>query len=307
MCPYAITWVRMSALGYHPPDPRLQAVAALPSTGTHPPGRVGKERLHRELGCAEQRSLHTESRWDDSDESARGRERPSVELCFDGRRHERMDPPEQTAEHDERGIERLTRPATPIPSQWPSPRVRSGRPGSRPRHPPWRRPLPAAAGRPAGAQQEALADLGLPAADRAAPAGEPHRVDRHVADLAAVAGRSGQRFAVDDDPAADAVLAGDEQDVASTDGGTPTGSARAPRSASFATEIGTSTPNAAASASPRFTSTQPRFGAIETTPSLRRTTPTTATPTPTAVSSGRLGASASASSARSAAIASTDE
>ena len=49
--------------------------------------------------------------------------------------------------------------------------------------------------RPAGpAQQRARADLGLPAADRPAAARQAVRVDRDVADLAAVAGRTGQRL-----------------------------------------------------------------------------------------------------------------
>ena len=67
---------------------------------------------------------------------------------------------------------------------------------------------PAAVRRTAGAaQQRAAADLGLPAADRAAAARQPVRVDRDVADLAAVAGRAGERLAVDDQAAADADLA----------------------------------------------------------------------------------------------------
>ena len=44
-----------------------------------------------------------------------------------------------------------------------------------------------------------------------------------MADLAAVAGSSGERFAVDDDPSADPDLTGQEQDVTSTNGGTPKG------------------------------------------------------------------------------------
>ena len=75
----------------------------------------------------------------------------------------------------------------------------------------------------------------------------------------------------------------------------------------MATEIGTVTSRASASAAPSGTSRQPRLGAVDTKPSLRRTTPTTATPTPTSGSSaGRRERSSAASSARSAAIASTE-
>ena len=101
--------------------------------------------------------------------------------------------PNSPAEDDRApGSNMLTRPASPIPSQRPTSveRAQGGR----------RAGLglaqdgvdlgPAAAGRAARqAQQRRLADLGLPAADRAAAAGRAVRVDRHVADLAGVARR----------------------------------------------------------------------------------------------------------------------
>ena len=62
--------------------------------------------------------------------------------------------------------------------------------------------------------------LGLPASDRSAAAWSPHRVDRHVADFTAIAGRSRERPAVDDDPAPDADLARQEQDIVGSDGRT---------------------------------------------------------------------------------------
>ena len=119
-----------------------------------------------------------------------------------------------------------------------------------------------AAGRPAGAtQQRPRADLGLPAADRAAAARQAVRVDRDVADLAAVAGGAGERRAVDDQAAADADLAPDEQRRRRRRRPAPRRcSASAPRSASLANEIGTSSPSARARRSPSGTSRQPRFG-----------------------------------------------
>ncbi len=79
---------------------------------------------------------------------------------------------------------------------------------------------PASAGGMAGAPEQGMrADLGLPAADRPAAAGRAVRVDRDVADLAGVAGDAGERLAVDDEPAADADLAGDEQHVVGAAGG----------------------------------------------------------------------------------------
>ena len=108
------------------------------------------------------------------------------------------------------------------------------------------------------------------------------RVDRDVADLAAVARRRRSAgCAVDDQAAADADLAGDEQDVVrrrSRHRGGPRPGRRGrrrwrPGSAPARRERW-------ARRSPSGTSFQPRFGAMETKPSARRTTPTIATPTP---------------------------
>ena len=124
-------------------------------------------------------------------------------------------------------------------------------------------------------EQGVLADLGLPAADRAAATGDAVRVDRDVADLAAVAGDAGQRLAVDDEAAADADLAVDEQDVLGADG-------RAAPDLGQGAQVGIvgdrdrrrPVERERPGARPSGTSRQPRFGAIETKPSLRRTTPT---------------------------------
>ena len=140
-------------------------------------------------------------------------------------------------------------PASPIPSQRPVSVERAQRDGlarlglaqdgvDR---------VAAAVGRAAGpAQQRRLTDLGLPAADRAAAAGRAVRVDRHVPDLAAVAGDAGQRRAVDDQPPPTPT-----RPQTNTTSSTPMAaprrcSARAPRSASLATAIGTSRPSAPA-------------------------------------------------------------
>ena len=72
-----------------------------------------------------------------------------------------------------------------------------------------------------GVQQHVLADLRLPAADRAAPADPSSGVDAHVPDLAGVAARAGQRTAVEDDPAADADLAGQVHEVLHADSSAP--------------------------------------------------------------------------------------
>ena len=117
-------------------------------------------------------------------------------------------------------------------------------------------------GRPARRSNARAADLGLPAADRPAPARQPVRVDRHVADLAAVAGRAGQRRAVDDHAAADADRSPDsEHDVVDADAPPRDGARRGrAESASLANAIGTSGPSAAARRSPSGSSRQPRFG-----------------------------------------------
>src|SRR5205085_10853727 len=79
----------------------------------------------------------------------------------------------------------------------------------------------AAGGRvaPGGGEQGVLADLGLPAAAGAAAARLAGGVDDHVADLAAVAAVAGHRAAGGDDPAADAGVAVEVDDVVTADGG----------------------------------------------------------------------------------------
>ena len=143
-------------------------------------------------------------------------------------------------------------------------------------------PVPAGVRRQPGERQErALADLGLPAADRAAAARRPARVDRQVADLAAVAGHSVERPAADDRAAADADLARDVEQVVDADAGAPQvlgERARGPRR--WPRRSGRPCRGPSASRSPNGSSIQPRFGAMATWPSRRRTTPATATPTP---------------------------
>src|SRR5688572_22689637 len=69
---------------------------------------------------------------------------------------------------------------------------------------------------PGAPQERARSDFRLPAPDRAAAARDAVRVDRDVPDLPAVAGGSSQRFAVDDQPAADTDGAPDEENVVDT-------------------------------------------------------------------------------------------
>ena len=117
-------------------------------------------------------------------------------------------------------------PASPIPSQRPrSRRARRGRSDRPPRASRSRvstASRPPSGDRPATPQQRHGADLGLPAADRPAAARQPVRVDRDVADLAAVAGGPGQRPAVDDEAATDTDRAPDRAATSSSRGPRPT-------------------------------------------------------------------------------------
>ena len=127
-------------------------------------------------------------------------------------------PPRTTS----RGLRTLTSPASPMPSQRPT-WSRAASAGGEPAAASASTASTAgpAAGRrvPGQAQQGALADERLPAADRAAAAGRAVRVEGDVADLAAVAGGPGERPAVHHQPAADAHLAGEVEDVVDADGG----------------------------------------------------------------------------------------
>ena len=113
----------------------------------------------------------------------------------------------------------LTRLATPKPSQSPTWRsaawaIASPRPAASTTAATASPPGAVAAGR---ADQRVLADLGLPAAARAARAGPALRVDHHVADLAAVPAVAGHRPAAGDDAAADAGVAVQVDDVVAAD------------------------------------------------------------------------------------------
>ena len=187
----------------------------------------------------------------------------------------------------------LTRPARPMPEPAADVVERAPAPSASPASASREHGVDARRGRRrrrgrAQRSSAALADLGLPAADRAAAAGGAVRVDRHVADLAAVAGRAGQRLAVDDQPAADADLAGDEQDVVDADrrAAPVLGQGAKVRLVGDQDRHGRAE-RAAPAARPSGTSRQPRFGAIRPKPSLRRTTPTMATPTPISASRRR--------------------
>ena len=134
------------------------------------------------------------------------------------------------------------------------------------------------------AQQGARPDLGLPAPQRPAATRPPVGVDRHVPDLAAVAGDARQRPTIDDEATAHADRPPDEHDVVDAAGAPRRCSARAARSASLANATGHVPSERFGERTPSGSSRQPRLGAIDTIPSLRRTTPTTATPTPTIAS-----------------------
>ena len=148
--------------------------------------RIVEDRLEGQLGGTEQRRVDAERRRHDLDERPRRGEGPPVELALDRSRRRtggggRSCPPSTTRA----GLSVLTRPASPIPSHRPtsaraasavaSPAAASARTAST-------AALPPSAGRPARTQQRLLADLRLPAADRAAPArGAGERVDRACA------------------------------------------------------------------------------------------------------------------------------
>ena len=145
------------------------------------------------------------------------RSRPASTTVVD----ERQDPLEQAAEHDEARVEDVDQPgqADRQPAAGLLER-RERRPGS----PLARREHsvdlgPTAVRRAAGAAQQARrrrprSPSSRPTRSRSGPV----RVDRHVADLAAVAGDPGERLAVDDHAAADADLAREEQDVVRAEG-----------------------------------------------------------------------------------------
>ena len=145
--------------------------------GSAEPGRrIGQQGIEGHLGRADERRVDAERRRDDADERARapaGRTASSsASMRVRGRAgsSRACGPPRMTS----RGLRMFTRPASPMPSQRPTcveggerrlvdrPRPRAGRRRCR-RDP--RRP-----GDPAQREQHALADLGLPAADRAAAA-----------------------------------------------------------------------------------------------------------------------------------------
>src|SRR6266566_1183342 len=184
---------------------------------------VEQERLERELGRPDQRRVDPEHRGDDPDDVARRRQRPTVQLGADGGRHIWMDPAEHTTENDKLRIQHVDE--TRQPDAEPAADAVEGAERRRRTRPSLAENgldlARAAIGRMAGeAEQGPLANLGLPAAGRSAAAGRPIRVDREMADLTAIPGDTGERPSVDNDPAADADLTGDEHDVVVASGGT---------------------------------------------------------------------------------------
>ena len=292
------------ALGYHPPLPwdatsRCDTGCTSGSRGPQligasrgPIQAAGSARNGSNASSAAPSSGASSARADGTTRTSgpRRRERAPVELRLHAADDERVHPPEPAAEDDEPRVEDVDEAGQPRGRA--SDRRGRGRRGpSRTRRAASTQDRvdlgAAAAHRMTGPEQQGvLADLGLPAADRAAAAGRPARVDRHVPDLAAVAGGAGQRPAIDDEPAADPDLARDEQDVVGADrrAAAVLGERRRGRPR-WRSRSARCSPSARASRSPSGTSRQPRFGAIETSPSLRRTTPTTATPTPISGSS----------------------
>ena len=177
----------------------MSALTRSPARGSRrgPTQAAGSASSGSKASSAAPRSgrVHAERGRDDPDERARRRQRPAVELRLEGAAiardgSGRSSPPRTTS----RGLRTLTSPARPMPE--PAARRRRGRPARRAtpsaasRRTASTSARPPAVGRARRGEQGALADLGLPAADRAAAAGGPGRVDRDVADLAAVARRA---------------------------------------------------------------------------------------------------------------------
>ena len=215
------------------------AISAAPSSGASTPSAAGTTRT-----------------------SARGRRQRVADRARPRRRRGRSGwmrpnrPPSTTS----RGLRMFTSPASPMPSQRPTCVERGERrlgARLRPRaSTASSRRDRASAGWPASARSSALADLGLPAADRAAAARASGRVDRHVADLAGVAGRAGQRAPVDDQAAADADLARHVQHVVDADGRAAAVPRRGrPGRRRWRPRSGRRSPSARASRSPSGTST----------------------------------------------------
>ena len=169
-----------------------------------PAGRIGQERLERELRGAEQRGVDAERRRDDPDErpgapaGRAGRAPPRSTRRRTGRIR-----PNRPAEDDEPRVQDVDQAGQ-------ADRRASDRRGRAPR---------AAAGPPAAASRRTASTPGAAARRLAGPrgragapsptsvsqqpidaaaAGRAVRVDRHVPDLAAVAGGARQRPAVDD-------------------------------------------------------------------------------------------------------------
>jgi hypothetical protein len=128
-----------------------------------------------------------------------------------------MEAGEMSAEHDARRVEHVDETGEADPQPRPDIGERPERPGIASGSVCEHRidGGPAAVDGPAGPrQQRLLAHLGLPAADRTAPArGAGYGVDRHVPDLAPEAGDPGQRSAADDQPATESDFPGQEDHV----------------------------------------------------------------------------------------------
>src|SRR5262249_19051552 len=139
---------------------------------------------------------------------------------------------------------------------------------------------PAVGGATGAAQQRALADLGLPAPDRAALAVEAVGVHRHVPPLTREARPARHRLATGGAPPTP--TSPQMHSTSSTPLAAPRRtSASTARSASLASSMSNRLPSASSRSAPNGTSRQPRLGANMTVPSERRTMPATPIPMPT--------------------------
>ena len=141
-----------------------------PSSG-QPAGRVGQERLEGELGGAEQRGVHAERRRDDADQRARRRQGARSSSRSSGSATNGWIRPKRPPRTMSRGLKTLTRPPARSRASARPRRARcraAGEPAAASRSTASTAVAPPPAGRPARRSSARLADLGLPAADRAA-------------------------------------------------------------------------------------------------------------------------------------------
>ncbi len=175
-----------------------------------PAGRIGQERLERELGRSDEGRVYPEAGRSDADQHSRPSQRHPVQLPIERPIDEWIGPGEHAAQHDHAGVQEVDQAGEPDAEPAPHLGERLDRTclavsGIR-EH---RLDLLRAAvlGATGEAKQRPLADLGLPAAARSAPALAPVRVDDHVADLAGVSAVARHRPAAGEQAAADTGVA----------------------------------------------------------------------------------------------------